>query len=104
AYTAPHWPLHAPPEDIARYRGKFDAGWDELREARLERLVAEGIMPAGTTLSGRDPTQPAWREAPDRAWQLVRMPTYAAQVDRMDRGLGQPRAGVPARGTAPRAL
>ena len=89
AYTAPHWPLHAPAEDIARYRGRFDAGWDELREARLRRLVAEGLMPAGTTLSDRDPTQPAWRDAPDRAWQLVRMQTYAAQIDRMDRGVAR---------------
>jgi arylsulfatase A-like enzyme len=89
AYTAPHWPLHAPADDIARHRGKFDAGWDELREARLKRLVAEGIMPAGTTLSDRDPTQPAWRDAPDKAWQLIRMQTYAAQIDRMDRGVAR---------------
>jgi arylsulfatase A-like enzyme len=89
AYTAPHWPLHAPVEDIARYRGKFNAGWDELREARLRRLVAEGIMPAGTTLSDRDPTQPSWREAPDKDWQLIRMQTYAAQIHRMDRGIAR---------------
>ena len=89
AYTAPHWPLHAPPEDIARYRGVFDAGWDELRERRLHRLVAEGLMPAGTTLSDRDPSQPAWRDAPHPAWQLARMRTYAAQIDRMDRGIGR---------------
>jgi len=89
AYTAPHWPLHAPPEDVARYRGVFDAGWDALREARLRRLVAEGLMPAGTTLSDRDPTQPAWRNAPHQAWQLARMQTYAAQIDRMDRGIGR---------------
>jgi arylsulfatase A-like enzyme len=89
AYTAPHWPLHAPPEDVAKYRDVFDAGWDELREARLRRLVAEGIMPAGTTLSGRDPTQPSWRDAPHQAWQLTRMRTYAAQIDRMERGIGR---------------
>jgi arylsulfatase len=89
AYTAPHWPLHAPPDDIARYRGVFDAGWDELREGRLRRLVAEGLMPAGTTLSDRDPSQPAWRDAPHPAWQLARMRAYAAQIDRMDRGIGR---------------
>ncbi len=89
AYTAPHWPLHAPAQDIACYRGVFDPGWDTLREGRLRRLVAEGLMPAGTTLSGRDPTQPAWRDAPDQAWQLIRMQTYAAQIDRLDRGVGR---------------
>jgi len=89
AYTAPHWPLHAPVEDIARYAGTFDAGWDDLREARLRRLVAEGLMPSGTTLSDRDPSQPAWRDAPHQAWQLTRMQAYAAQIDRMDRGIGR---------------
>ena len=39
AYTAPHWPLHAHEEDIAKYKGRFDAGWDALREARLDKLV-----------------------------------------------------------------
>ena len=41
AYTAPHWPLHAHDEDIAKYRGRFDAGWDALREERLDKLVAK---------------------------------------------------------------
>jgi arylsulfatase A-like enzyme len=89
AYTAPHWPLHAAPEEIARYRGTFDAGWDVLREARLRRLIAEDLLPAGTTLSERDPSQPAWWDAPHKAWQLTRMQAYAAQVDRMDHGLGR---------------
>ena len=46
-------------------------------------------MPAGTTLSDRDPSQPAWRDAPHPAWQLTRMQAYAAQIDRMDRGIGR---------------
>ncbi len=44
AYTAPHWPLHAHDEDIAKYRGRFDEGWDPLREERLDKLVASGIL------------------------------------------------------------
>ena len=44
AYTAPHWPLHAHDDDIARYRGRFDAGWDELRQERLDKLVASGLL------------------------------------------------------------
>lgn len=89
AYTAPHWPLHAPEEDIARYDGVFDEGWDELRSRRLDRLVEEGIIDPGTPLSARDPSQPAWSEADDRAWQTRRMQVYAAQVERMDRGIGR---------------
>jgi arylsulfatase len=93
AYTAPHWPLHAHDEDIARYRGRFDAGWDALREARLEKLVASGILKAHWKLTDRDPTQPPWREAEQdeqfRAWTLRCMEVYAAQVDRMDQGIGR---------------
>src|SRR3989441_557104 len=76
----------------------FDAGWDELREARLRRLIVEGLMPAGTTLSDRDPTQPAWRDVPDQAWQLTRMRAYAAQIDRMDRGIARIVAALTATG------
>jgi arylsulfatase len=104
AYTAPHWPLHAPAEDIARYRGAFEAGWDELRRERLRRLIAEGLMPVGTTLSGRDPTQPAWAGVAHRTWQLARMRAYAAQIDRMDRGLGRLVAALRETGALPDTL
>ena len=89
AYTAPHWPLHAHPEDIAKYKGRFDAGWDTLRERRLERLVASGILDAQWKLSGRDPRQPAWTNAEHKAWLANCMEVYAAQIDRMDQGIGR---------------
>jgi arylsulfatase len=89
AYTAPHWPLHARDEDLARYRGAFDAGWDALREARIARQKAIGLIAADTRLSARDPSQPAWRDAPHRDWEARRMEAYAAQIDRMDQGIGR---------------
>ncbi|MEZ5653086.1 MAG: arylsulfatase [Burkholderiaceae bacterium] len=89
AYTAPHWPLHAHPEDIARYAGRFDDGWDSLREQRLQRLVAMGILDAGWQLTPRDPTQPPWQNAEQKAWLLRCMEVYAAQIDRMDQGIGR---------------
>lgn len=89
AYTAPHWPLHAPPEDIAAFDGHYDAGWDELRTARLERMIAEGIMEPGSSLSERDPSQPSWGDVLEPEWQAKRMQTYAAQVARMDGGIGR---------------
>ena len=89
AYTAPHWPLHAHDEDIAKYKGRFDAGWDRLREARLERLVKDGIIHPGWKLTDRDPTQPPWTEAENREWLLRCMEVYAAQIDRMDQGIGR---------------
>jgi len=89
AYTAPHWPLHAHPEDIEKYKGRFDEGWDVLREKRLERLKQSGILPEACDLSDRDETVPPWADAPDKAWQARRMEVYAAQLDRMDQGIGR---------------
>ncbi|MCZ6676996.1 MAG: arylsulfatase [Candidatus Poribacteria bacterium] len=89
AYTVPHWPLHAHEEDIARYKGRFEAGWDALREARLQRMREMGILDECWALSDRDPTQPPWEEAEHKEWNQRRMEVYAAQIDRMDGGIGR---------------
>jgi arylsulfatase len=89
AYTAPHWPLHAFEEDIAKYKGRFDIGWDELREQRMQRMIDMGIIDPSWQLTDRDPTQPKWEDAENKAWQLRRMEVYAAQIDRMDQGIGR---------------
>ncbi|MDH3281354.1 MAG: arylsulfatase [Gammaproteobacteria bacterium] len=89
AYTAPHWPLHAHDEDIAKYKGRFDKGWDQLREERLQRLVDVGIIDPAWTLTDRDPSQPAWKDAQHKKWLLRCMEVYAAQIDRMDQGIGR---------------
>jgi arylsulfatase len=89
AYTAPHWPLHAHDEDIAKYKGRFDQGWDALREERLRKLIEWGILNDAWKLSDRDPTQPPWNEAQHKEWLLRCMEVYAAQVDRMDQGIGR---------------
>ena len=59
AYTAPHWPLHAHDSDIAKYKGRFDKGWDALREERLQRLVASGLLDKAWKLTARDGLQRA---------------------------------------------
>ena len=89
AYTAPHWPLHAREEDVARYRGRYDAGWDALREERHARMLELGVVERRWPLSPRDPDAPAWEEAEHKAWQARRMEVYAAQVEVMDRGIGR---------------
>lgn len=89
AYTAPHWPLHAPEEDVRRHAGRFDAGWDALRRRRLERQVELGIVDSDAELSPRDPEEPAWDDVEDKDWQARRMEVYAAQVGRMDEGVGR---------------
>jgi arylsulfatase len=88
AFTAPHWPLHAPEEDIAEYAGVYERGWDELRAERLERQKHEGIIDEEAVLSDRDPAVPDWSEAEHRSWQARRMRVYAAQVHRLDCGVG----------------
>ncbi|MBS1815534.1 MAG: arylsulfatase [Acidobacteria bacterium] len=89
AYTAPHWPLQAHEEDIAKYKGRFDDGWDKLREGRLKRLIDDGMLRDIWKLSDRDPTQPEWTAADEKAWRLRCMEVYAAQIDRMDQGIGR---------------
>lgn len=89
AYTAPHWPLHAKEEDIARYDGVYDKGWDEIRRERFDRMQSTGIAGAETSLSERDPSQPAWDEVSDKDWEARRMAIYAAQIDCMDQGIGR---------------
>ncbi len=89
AFTVPHFPVMAPPEDIARYRGKFQDGWDVLRVRRLERMRTLGIV--NCALSPRTPGVPAWDTLTvdeKEAWQR-RMEVHAAMVDRMDREVGR---------------
>ncbi|MGH2350299.1 MAG: arylsulfatase [Chloroflexota bacterium] len=88
AYTAPHWPLHAPAEDVARYRGRYRAGWDALRLERHARLKELGLLSGTWALSPRDEQAPAWDDVPDQDWEDARMAAYAAQVEGMDRSVG----------------
>ncbi len=89
AYTAPHWPLHAWPEDIAKYRGKYRGGWDELRRRRHRRMIDLGIVEAKWPLSPRHDQVPAWEDVEDADVQDLRMAVYAAMVDRMDQNIGR---------------
>jgi len=89
AYTAAHWPLHARPKDIARYKGRYAMGWDKLRAKRYRRMKELGIISADTPLSPRHPNVPPWEEAEHKDWQQRRMEVYAAQVTSMDAGIGR---------------
>lgn len=89
SYTAPHWPLHARQEDIDRYRGRYKAGWDDLRETRRRRMIELGIIDRRLPLTPRDRRIRAWSGTEDKEWQQRRMEVYAAMVDRMDQGIGR---------------
>ncbi len=92
AYTAPHYPLHAKPEDIAKYEGRYDGGWDALRKERRNRQIEMGIIdPAQYPEAGPNPDNIPWEEIPEeeRAWESSRMEVYAAMVDNMDQNIGR---------------
>ncbi len=86
-YTAAHWPMHAKPEDIKKYKGVYDAGWEEIRKERLIKMKELGLIPADTKLSPLD-THP-WGEEPNKEVQAGRMEVYAAMIDAMDQGIGE---------------
>ena len=90
AYNAPHFPLHAKPEDTAKYQGRFlEKGWDPVRQSRLEKLKAAGLISEDTTLPERD--SPDWsslnesrRKDLDFTFAL-----YCAIIDRLDQNVGR---------------
>lgn len=88
-FNAPHWPLHAPEDDIARYDGVYDEGWDELRRRRFDRQVDSALLDGSWELSERDAEVPPWDETADHDWQARRMAVYAAQVELMDAAVGR---------------
>jgi arylsulfatase A-like enzyme len=89
AYTAPHWPMQAPEADIAKYRQTYLAGWDAIRANRYRRQLDLGLIDKAWALSPRDPRIGPWENVRDKEWEANRMATYAAMVERMDRGVGR---------------
>ena len=98
AFQEPHWPLHAKPQDIAKYKGKFDDGWDALRERRYQRMQELGLinpdeMPVATNASGRK-----WEDETDKAFQSANMEVHAAMIDCVDQNIGRIIAELKRRG------
>lgn len=89
AYTAPHWPLHAPEEEIRKHIDTYRAGWDEIRRQRHQRMIRAGLIDPKCPLSPRDKAVPAWEDAAHKDWQIRRMATHAAMVSLMDRAIGR---------------
>jgi arylsulfatase len=90
AYTAPHFPIHAKPEDIAKYEGKYMKDWDEIRRARYERMKEMGIIEDHWKLSEKSGV-PDWNDLTDEKKREFdkRMAVYAAQIDCMDQWIGK---------------
>ena len=91
AYNAPHYPLHAPKEDVMKYMGKYADGWEALRERRYAELKKRGIIPQDMILSQPEPDVRPWDSLSpeERADMELRMATYAGMIDRVDQQIGR---------------
>lgn len=91
AFNAPHAPLHALPEDYAKYKGRYDAGWDVVRTARMEKQKEVGLLSENLKPSPRPNHVPAWTamEPWRQKFEANRMTTLAAMIDRVDQEIGR---------------
>lgn len=86
AYTAAHWPMHALEKDIAKYKGKYDSGYEQIRQVRLEKARKLGLIDEKWAMS---PPAGDWTKVKDKAWEARCMEVYAAMIDNMDQGIGR---------------
>ncbi|PPK62576.1 arylsulfatase [Actinokineospora auranticolor] len=95
AHHAMHGPLGAKESDLQRYKGRYAAGWDAIREQRFAKQLAEGLFPEGTLLPPRNSEPgrdvPPWDELSDEQKQLFAryMEVYAAALDNVDQSVGR---------------
>jgi arylsulfatase len=91
AYTAPHWPIQALDDDMARVRGRYDEGYDVIRERRFQRLKELGYFPAAAAEPRLAAALTPWNEltAEQRAEEIAVMEAYAAMVERLDMEIGR---------------
>ncbi len=85
AFTAAHWPMQALPRDIAKYKGKYDAGYGPIRQARFEKEKKLGLIDPKWDES---PIFGDWSKVPDKDWEARCMEVYAASIDCMDQNVG----------------
>jgi arylsulfatase len=91
AFNAPHYPLQAPKEDIRKYLGRYDAGWEAVRRSRFEKQKKLGLFPESMPLPPMPGHIPAWDQLPEeqREFESFRMAVFAAMVDRIDQNIGR---------------
>ena len=99
AYTAPHWPIHAPQDLIDSYTSKYTQGWEALRKQRFDKQNKIKLNPNIDHLPGSDPAIVDFEKEVDKRMWIEKMATYAAMVDKMDQGIGKIIQELKANGT-----
>ena len=91
AYTAPHWPLQAPQESIAKFKGMYDAGYEALYAQRFARQKQLGLVPAAAQPGDNARFKPRWNalNAEQKQFEARRMEIYAAMVSDLDTYVGK---------------
>ena len=91
AFNAPHAPLHALPQDYAKYKRRYAAGWDAIRSARFQKQQRLGLLPEDCRPSPRPNHVPSWDSLSDarKRFEAKRMTTLAAMIDRVDQEIGR---------------
>jgi arylsulfatase len=91
AFNAPHAPLQALPDDYEKYEGRYDDGWDVIRERRIAKQTELGLLAGNVKPSPRPPHIPAWDSVSDarKRFEAKRMMTLAAMIDRVDQEVGR---------------
>lgn len=90
AFTAAHWPMHAPEKSIQKYMSKYRQGWSKLREERYQRMIKMGIIDEKNwPLPPPEKVVQNWEQVKHKEWSIRNMAIYAAMVDHMDMAVGK---------------
>ncbi len=89
AHTAPHWPLHALPADIAKYKDTYKDGWEVLRKKRYERMIEMGLIDRATYKLPENSSGKKWADCEKKDYESACMAVHAAMIDHVDQGVGQ---------------
>jgi arylsulfatase len=87
SYTAAHWPMHALKKDLDKYLGKYDAGYQAIRDTRYQRMLELGLIDKQSTINWPIPAE--WLETEHLQWDIRNMEVYGAMIDNMDQGIGR---------------
>ena len=89
--------MHTKPKDIAKYKGKFDKGWDAIRVEKYAKMLKLGLIKPEWKLTEKDAI-PDWENSENKKWHSSLMEVYAAMVDNMDQGIGRIMHALEAKG------